>query len=261
MDAVGAFLGPVLAFVLLGVVGTAFDAIFVVSFCIAAIGLVVLVLYVRDHREPLAGRQPVSLRSGFRLLDGREFRRLCLAAALLGLAAVSDTFVYLVLQHRLNVSAGLFPLLALGTTGVYLLLAFPLGRLADRAGRWPVFLAGHLCLLGVYLLLAGPASGLLLAAAALALHGAFYAATDGVLMAYAGPMLPARLRASGLAVVQTVQAAARFVSSALFGAAWSVWGPQQALTGFAIALVVALAASVVLLPAGRVRTAASGEPR
>ena len=47
-----------------------------------------------------------------------------------------------------------FPLLALGTSLTFLLLAIPLGRLADRVGRWPVVVAGYGCLLAVYLLLA-----------------------------------------------------------------------------------------------------------
>jgi acetyl esterase/lipase len=51
-------------------------------------------------------------------------------AALLGLVTVSDAFVYLLLQHRLDISPVYFPLLSLGTAGPYMLLAAPLGLLA-----------------------------------------------------------------------------------------------------------------------------------
>jgi hypothetical protein len=46
MDACGAMLGPLAAFFLLAAVRDGFDAIFMISFCVALIGLSVLVLFV-----------------------------------------------------------------------------------------------------------------------------------------------------------------------------------------------------------------------
>ncbi len=46
-----------------------------------------------------------------------------------------------------------FPLLFVGTALAYLLLAVPLGRLADRIGRAPVFIGGHVVLIGCYAVL------------------------------------------------------------------------------------------------------------
>jgi hypothetical protein len=116
-----------------------------------------------------------------------------------------------------------------------------------------VFLAGHVALGGVYLLLAGPVTGTALLAGTLALHGVFYAMTDGVLMAAAGAGLPPALRTSGLAVLQTGQAAGRFVSSVAFGAAWTRWGPERAVEYSGVALAVALGVSAVALGGARLR--------
>jgi MFS family permease len=187
------------------------------------------------------------------LLRDAPFRRLCGCAALLGAATVSDAFVYLVLQSKLDIETHWFPLLPLGTAGTYLLLAIPAGRAADRWGRRRVFLAGHVPLGAVYLLLAGPAGGAVLLVAALALHGLFYAMTDGVLMAAAGAGLPPELRTSGLAVLQTGQAAGRFVSSVAFAAAWTRWGPERAVWGAAAALAAAVAVSMPVLGGARFR--------
>jgi len=252
MDTVGAFLGPLLAVVALSVsvAASAFDAVFVVSFCIAAIGLLALILLVTDHREPLAHRDAVSFRAGLMLLADRRFRRVCVAAGLLGTAWISDTFVYLVLQQRLDLTAIEYALLAVGTTGGYLVLAIPFGRLADRVGRWHVFLGGHVALLVVYLLLAaGPASVVLLFVV-LPIHGLFYAMTDGVLMAHAGPLLPRQLRTAGLAVLQSVRALGAFVASLAFGFAWSVTGARSVVYGFAVALLLALCAATLLVRPG-----------
>jgi MFS family permease len=260
MDTAGAFCGPLVAFGVLWATAGAYDAVFVVSFCLAAFAVLLLALFVRDHRQPLRGRSAVSLRAAFGLLRARAFRRVCLCAALLGLVSVSDAFVYLLLQRRVGVELEFFPLLPLGTAAVYLLSAVPLGVLADRTSRWAVFLGGHLALLAVYLLLLGPVGGPALLVAALLLHGLFYAATDGVLMAVAGPMLPEHLRGSGLGLVQTGQAVSKLLSSVLFGAAWGFWGMRPALGVAAAALGLAVAGVLLLMPHSSGRAWADARP-
>ncbi|MER0445272.1 MFS transporter [Streptomyces sp. Edi4] len=277
MDTAGALLGPLTAFLILRQAVDGYDAVFTVSFCVAALGVLVLILFV-PARTPLAappedapraggaragapsldaprldtppqgGPRP-SPRAALALLRIRPVRQLTLVAFLLGLATVSDSFVYLLLQRRLGVPDRWFALLPIGTAAAFLLLAIPLGRLADRLGRRQVFLGGHAALLLAYVLLLtgghGP-GGPVLASLTLALHGAFYAATDGVLMAAAAGSVPAALRSSGLALIQTGQALARFACSIAFGAAWTAWGDRTAL-GTAAALLAGCATLAVPL--------------
>ncbi|RAO45862.1 MFS transporter [Micromonospora saelicesensis] len=252
MDSVGAFLGPLAAFAVLLVVGQSYDAVFVTSFCVAALAVVVLVLFVREQPDGEAADGEtndlkVSVREAFGLLRVGPARRLVLAAAMLGLATIGDGFVYLLLQRRMDLGLRWFPLLAVGTSLAYLLLAAPLGVLADRIGRLPVVIGGYTALGATYLLLAGPVDGWPLIALALTLYGAFYAATDGVLIALAGPVLPARLRATGIALVQTGQALAYLVSSVLFGLAWQAWGPENAIRAAAVAVAGVLVGTLLLL--------------
>ncbi|WP_439377738.1 MFS transporter [Amycolatopsis lexingtonensis] len=245
MDTVGAFLGPLVAMAVLALSLGSYTSVFFTSFCVAAIAVLLLALFVHD-RPGAVDRAAVSLRAALGLLRQRDFRRVALWAALLGLVTVGDSFVYLVLQRRWEIAATWFPLLPLGTAGVYLVLAVPLGKLADRIGRWPVFLGGHAALCLALVLLCGPQAGIWLAVLALGLHGVFYAATDGVLMAAAGPLIPRDLRATGMAVVQTGQVAARMLSSVLFGLAWTLWDLRPAVLAAAACLAaVALAAALV----------------
>jgi len=240
MDAVGAFAGPLVAVAVLAAAGaTAFDAVFFTSFLIAAFGVVLLVLFVKDKRTDLVTKK-VSPRAAAGLLKLPRVRGLLLAATLLGLATVGDGFVYLLLQRRGELSMGWFPLLAVGTALVYLLLATPLGLLADKIGRGKVMLAGYGALALVYLALIGPVHGLPLIIAVLVLYGVFYAATDGVLMAMAGAVLPEHLRTTGLALIQTGQALAYLGSSVLFGLSWQLWGPTAACAAAAIAVVATI---------------------
>ncbi|MFI2349603.1 MFS transporter [Streptomyces sp. NPDC019443] len=247
MDSFGAFLGPLVALAVLAAAGQSFDAVFVTSFCVAVLGVVLLVLFVRDRRDPQPAAGTVSPRGAASMLKAAPVRRLVLAACFLGLATIGDGFVYLLLQRREELSAGWFPLLAVGTNLGYLLLAAPIGALADRVGRLPVMLGGYTALIAVYLLLFGPLGGWSLIVLTLGLYGIFYAATDGVFMALAGPLLPERLRTTGIAIVQTGQALAYLVSSVLFGMAWQAWGPVAASRVAAAGVVVAIIATAVLL--------------
>ncbi|MFF6986302.1 MFS transporter [Streptomyces sp. NPDC010273] len=249
MDTAGALLGPLVAFLILRATVDGYDAVFTVSFCVAVVGVLVLVLFVPGGRAqaPASSNRP-TLRAAFALLGRRDLRRVTVCALLLGLATVSDSFVYLLLQRRLGVPDRWFALLPLGTAAAFLLLAVPLGRLADRVGRWRVFLGGHGALLTAYALLLTSWHGTALPYAVLLLHGAFYAATDGVLMAVASDSVPEQLRSSGLALVQTGQAAARFVCSLGFGAAWTLWGDRTALTASVVALAVCAVFAFSLRP-------------
>ncbi|MFG3167144.1 MFS transporter [Streptomyces sp. NPDC048200] len=342
MDTAGALLGPLVAFLILRATVDGYDAVFMVSFCVAVVGVLVLVLFVPGGAATQAGAARVSdtgagavrpsdtgacagsgamsgpasdsgagtaygsrsksgsesgagsesgsgsgaepdpgtgagagassgaaglecatgagapagpapaprptLRAALALLHRPELRRIAVCALLLGLATVSDSFVFLLLQRRLGVPDRWFALLPLGTAAAFLLLAVPLGRLADRAGRWRVFVGGHGALLLAYALLLSSWQGTAAACAVLLLHGGFYAATDGVLMAAASDSVPSELRSSGLALVQTGQALARFVCSLGFGAAWTAWGDRTALTASAVLLALCAVLALGLRP-------------
>jgi MFS family permease len=258
MDTTGALLGPMAAFLILRQAADGYDAVFTVSFCVAAAGVLVLLLFVPSRPPgpvgPAATAERPSLRAAAGLLRGRELRGLTLCAIALGLATISDSFVFLLLQRRLGVPDHWFALLPLGTAAAFLLLAVPLGHWADRVGRRRVFVSGHVALLVAYCLLLSHLRAGVLPYAVLALHGAFYAATDGVLMAAAAGAVPESLRAGGLALVQTGQAAARFVCSIVFGAAWTAWGDRSALAGAAVALMVSMAMSIRMRPTAEGRT-------
>lgn len=253
LDNIGAATGPLIASLVLlwttkfGTERSAFNALFVIAFCIAGVGLVVFCLYVTDHKEELRDRSEASLRAAFRLLRQPWFMRTGIAVALLGLAWVSDTFVYLTLAHRMALSASEYALLATGTMGMFVVTAIPVGRLADRVGRWKVFVTGHLLLVIAYALLATSVPDGVLLVAALALPGLAYAASDGVLMAYCGPRIPAALRTSGLAVMQSIGAVAGFASSVAFGDAWSHSDPKNVMVWFAGAMALAITVSTLLV--------------
>ncbi len=261
LDTAGAALGPIVAFAVLTAAPGAYDAVFVVSFAVAGVGLAVFGLFVEVPPErPGAARPEATARARLgAVLASRRFLALLVAGGLLGVATASDALIYLLLQGRGGVPATLFPLLFVGTATVYLLLALPAGKLADKWGRHRVFLAGQGLVLGIYGLLLSaeiPAAGIV---ACVALLGAYYAATDGVLAALAASVLPDDQLTTGLAIIGTTTALSRLLASFLFGVLWSWRGPAEAVAVFGLGLLGAAVLAAVLLRVARPWTPAAAE--
>ena len=254
LDTAGAMIGPLIAFVLLFALPNAFDAVFVVSFCFALVGLGILGLFVRDARDvPGAIARPKSTlawREAMALLADPRFRRLVIVGSGLGLLTMSDAFVYLVLQRSLGFGISFFPLLYVVTAVIYMVLAVPFGRLADQFGRTRVFVAGYVVLAIVYGSLLLPAVGPIQVFISLGLLGAYYAMTDGVLAALASEMLAPEVRGSGLGILGTATSVMRLVASVLFGLIWTLWNVNGAVSVFLIGLVICIAIGAAVLGRG-----------
>src|SRR5262245_25549037 len=261
LDAAGAMFGPVVAFGILALLPGQFELVFLTSFCIAIVGLAVLVLFVQIPYEDAAVERAA------RVLDGAfqavpndafqesrserrglgleviwrpQFRSLLIAASALALCTVSDAFLYLALQQSIGFDGRLIALFYVGTPLVYFMLAAPLGVVADRMGGGRTFVAGHLFLLVLYGVLMsarfGPAASII----CVVLLGAYYAATDGVLAALASARLPVGRLGTGLGTVATATNLARALASLVFGFVWTRWGRDTALLVFSLGLCVSM---------------------
>ena len=241
LDTTGAMLGPLVAFAVLASMPGSYDAVFIISFAVAVIGVAVIVLLVEPQRGSASTHRPPLSRSDvLGLVRLPRYRSLTMAATVLSLATISDAFIYLYLQRSLDFDVRFLPLLFVATAASYMVFAIPLGQLADRVGRPRVFIGGYATLLGVYcLMLSVPASPLSLCLL-LPLLGIYYAATDGVLAAATTAVLPEHVRGTGLAMLTTGTSLGRLGGSIAFGALWYAAGASAAVAIFAVALAVAL---------------------
>ena len=254
LNTAGAMLGPLVAFGLLALAPDSFDAIFVVSFCFALMGLGLLLLFVKNppvEKLDEAVVPRVTVRAAADLIRAPAFRIVLLVGSALSLVTVSDSFLYLAMQEQLDFDIGSFPLLFVATALVYMVLAVPIGRIADRLGRGRVFVAGYGVLALAYATLLLPNVVPLQLLITLALLGTYYAMTDGVLQALASTMIPAELRASGLGLLASGIGLSRLFASIFFGIAWTVLGIQAAMTIFLASLVVMFVIAAIALGGSR----------
>jgi MFS family permease len=260
LDAGGALLGPLIAFILLAQLPGAFDVLWVASFLFAILGVAALWLYVPKEKEglfprPFSEERRISRRSLSALFTSPHFVALVGCGLFLSVATASDGFIYLTLQQKGGTNAGFLPLFYVATSASYALFSIPAGICADRFGRGSIFLGGYAVLGIIYLLLLFmPAVGLTAQAGCLFLLGLYYAGTEGVLMAMASAAVPPEMRASGLAILGTAIALGKAGSSLLFGWIWDVYGIPSAIVTFGAILTAAmLAAGFCLRVIGRKR--------
>ena len=249
LDAGGALLGPIIAFILLAQMSgapEAFDVLWVTSFLFAILGVAALWLYVPRPKDslfpqPLSDERKLSRRSLSVLFASPHFVALAGCGLLLSVGTAADGFIYLVLQKKSGTNSGFLPLFYVATAASYALFSIPAGLCADRFGRRSIFLGGYAVLGGIYLLLLFmPTIGLPAQVGCLLLLGLYYAGTEGVLMAMASAVVPPEARASGLAVLATAVALGKMGSSLLFGWVWDAYDVRYAIVMLGAILMAAM---------------------
>jgi MFS family permease len=251
LDAAGAMVGPFVAFALLALMPGRFDVLFAVSFVVAICGVAVILLFVPPATERTAPAHPLTLSGTAGIVREPRFRAVMVAGLVLALPTISDAFIFLTLQQRMNAGASVFPLFYVATSLFTAIFAVPLGRLADKTGRKAVLLAGYVLLAAVYVTLLFPAGPVWTVVLPIALLGAYYAATDGVLTAIAAAVIPSGGSGSGLSFLATATNIGRVLASVTFGLLWARTGLEAAIGGYLAALLAAMIAAAFLLPSGR----------
>lgn len=249
MDTFGAFVGPLLAFWVLYLVPGDFHAVFVIAAlsprsasrsCSSRCPTFVCDVPGPAATRPTGGSRP----------DYCATRVCCGSRPRPGSSACSASArpnVFLELQDRDDLALTYYPLLVVGMNLGYLILAVPVGCLADRIGRWPVFVRAYIALILAYVAAGGPIQGAVINCVAVALLGAFYAATDGTLVAMAGQAIGESVRTSAIVTAQTVSAGAAFFAPLIFATLWTAVGRAEALPLVAAALPVVLPSATALM--------------
>lgn len=242
MDTVGAFVGPLLALLLMAVSGDDFRLVFWISVVPAAIA-VLLVLYAVQDPPRLPATEPRRFpiqRAELARLGG-AFWWFVGVATLLTLARFSEAFLLLAAQ-RVGMAVALIPAILVSMNLVYAASAYPFGRLADRVSRRALLLFGIGFLIAADLLLA-MADDLTRVIAGSAIWGLHMGATQGLLSALIADAVPADLRGTAFGLYNLITGVALLVASVLAGGLWTGYGPGATFTvgaGFAAVAAIGL---------------------
>jgi len=252
MDHAGAVVGPLLAFLLLPLLGNDYRGVFWLAGIPALLCVLALLFGVREMAPqsrqatlPLLTLRPYSSR----------FRGYLVVLALFTLGNSSDAFL-LLRARETGVSDAAVPLLWAALHVVKSSSSFAAGILSDRVGRRGAIVAGWLVYAAVY-------AGFAMATSAAAIwglflvYGLYFGLTEGVEKALVADLAPAELRGSAFGLYNTAIGIAALPASLLTGALWQTFGPAVAFgTGAGLAVLAALCLWF-LLP-GAVADTASG---
>ena len=252
LDSVGAFVGPLLAVLLMLLLSNDIQLVmwFAVLPAFIAVALIVFGVHESADVKPQGW-----LRSPIRRENLKQFPAAFWWVALFGavftLARFSEAFLVLRAQ-QVGLAVTWIPLVMVILALFYLLSAYPVGRLSDRIGRYGLLATGLGLLMLADLLLATGDTVLwiLLGVAVWGLHLGF---TQGLLATMVADTAPAHLRGTAFGVFNLLSGLAMLVASGLAGWLWQTWGSA---TCFYAGAVFTLMAWLLL----RVRAVRAGYP-
>lgn len=248
LDTVGAFLGPLIAIVLMLLSGNNFTLVFWVAVVPAFFSVAVLALGVNEPARPVGlrtVRAPLSLTELYRL--GRPYWQVVAIASVFTLARFSEAFLILKAGSA-GLGASYAPTVLVLMNVVYALSAYPAGVIADRGGPM------RMLTLGLWLLVAADVvltvtHGLAGAAIGIALWGLHMGFTQGVVASLVADTAPAELRGTAFGMLNLLMGLAMLAASLIAGRLWDVIGPEGTfLAGAAFALLALAGLSAIRRP-------------
>jgi MFS family permease len=220
MDTVGAVIGPVLAFSLMGIFHGRFHSVFWMSIIPGLLAVLTIAFFVKDVKRGSGDERPKISLSGF----DRRFKIFIIIVAIFTLGKTSEAFLILRAQD-LGVKPAAIPLMYLTFNLVSAVFSTPAGAAADRLGKRRVIFSSYIIFSLVFIgfaLASDPLHAWLLFAA----YGLFVAINEGVQRAYVATIIKPEIKATGYGLYHTVMGLSALPSSIIGGALWQNYSPQ-----------------------------------
>jgi MFS family permease len=239
LDTVGAFAGPVVAIVAMGLLANDIRAVFWIAVIPALVSVTILLAFVHEpDRRAEAGAPRVPLRLADIRTLGAAYWAVVTVGGVLTLARFSEAFLVL-RASEIGLTIALVPLVLVVMNVAYAASAYPAGVWSDRAGRRVVLLAG----VGVLFLsdvVLATASNVWVVMGGVALWGLHMGLTQGLLATMVTDTAPPALRGTAFGVFNLVSGVALLVASVLAGLLWDRSGPSGTFAAGAIFSLLSL---------------------
>jgi MFS family permease len=224
LDTVGAFVGPLLAIVLMWWTADNFRAVFWVAVLPAFLSLALILFAVNEpeHRDgKKAAGNPLNMAAMRQL--GAVYWRVVAVGIVFTLARFSEAFLILRAQN-VGLHAMWVPAVLVVMNVVYALSAYPAGALSDRINRTGLLALGLAFLAGADLALAllPNLAGVTIGVVLWGLHMGF---TQGLFAALVADTAPSALRGTAFGYFNLFTGIATLAASIIAGALWDAFGP------------------------------------
>jgi MFS family permease len=234
LDTAGAFLGPLLAMVLMIWTSGDFRSVFWLATVPGLLSVVILAFYVSEPVVSFTGSLKFPLhRKNLREM-GCSYWLAVLFGCLFTLARFSEAFL-LLRATSVGMKASMVPALMVLMNVVYSLTAYPVGRLSDRIGRTGMMAVGLVVLIASDLIFA-VANASWVVAAGTALWGLHMGLTQGLLSAMIADNARQDLRGTAFGIFSLASGVATLLASIFAGWLWEGFGaPATFIAGATIA--------------------------
>jgi MFS family permease len=225
LDTVGAFVGPLLAILLMLATANSFTTVFWIAVVPAFLSFFLIVFLVHEPERPAALRivkSPLSRTELARL--GAQYWWVVAIAAVFTLARFSEAFLLLRAQS-VGLPVALVPGVLVLMNVAYALAAYPAGVLSDQMDRGTILVAGLLVLIASDLILASTTTTLGVSMG-VALWGLHMGLTQGLMATLVADSAPSELRGTAYGVFNLVSGVALLAASIIAGGLWDAIGPR-----------------------------------
>ncbi len=245
LDTVGAFIGPLLAILLMWLLADNIRAVFWFAIVPAFLSLFLITFGVSDPRHS-GSRGIIGVRLEVLELRqfGARFWALIAVATLFTLARFSEAFLILRAQSE-GLALALVPAVLVVMNVSYALAAYPAGVLSDNGSRTGILRIGVILLVAADLVLA-LAPGLLGVAIGVTLWGLHLGFTQGLFAALVADTSPPRLRGTAFGIYNFITGITLLAASILAGKLWETFGAQATFFWGAVFAAFALLGLLLL---------------
>ncbi|EMH0752150.1 TPA: MFS transporter [Klebsiella quasipneumoniae subsp. similipneumoniae] len=238
LDTIGAFLGPLLAVLLMFLWANDFHAIFWVAVIPAVLSILLLGFGLQEPKSAIGHKRSNPLkRENLQKLSAAYWWVVAIGS-IFTLARFSEAFLVLRAQ-QMEIPLFTIPLVMVAMNLVYSVTAYPFGKLSDSMSHSKLLQWGLLVLIlaDIVLALSGHWSTLLVG---VALWGIHMGMTQGLLAAMVAHTAPQELRGTAFGMFNLMSGLALLLASTCAGVLWETFGAASTFYAGAIICVVTL---------------------
>lgn len=237
LDAAGAFVGPLLATLLLLLWTEELRSIFWIALIPGAACLALILFGVEDNVTPTVNTKHIAWKD-LKIVMTPAFVQLVILGTLFSLARFSNAFIVL-RAADIGIEHAWIPMTVVLMNIAFSLSSYPFGKLADKLNPMKLLALGMVLLALANLLFAYAANYRILATG-IVLFGMHLGATQGIFSTIISEIAPSEVRATAFGIFNFFSGLALLASGLVAGSLWEYMGAQYCFGGGVVFALITL---------------------